>query len=217
MTTFYIVRHGQSESNAKIDKEDLKIRPNGSPLTELGREQAKLVKDRLKDVHFDVAFSSDLERAKETAEIIALERKLAIEARNTIRERSFSSYANNFPDKNEEELHEEMQKDLEKLEETAKLNYKHSSSMESADEAATRMLTFLREIALAYSGKTVLVVNHGNVMRSLLTKLGYASFDELPSGSVKNTGYVVLQSDGTDFFIKETHDIEKQIGKRRTF
>lgn len=220
LTKIYLVRHGESEANARAAKgEDgntavMFDAQDGAPLTEKGKKQAENLAKELQNVHFDAIFSSDLIRAKNTAEAVAIERKLAVQATGLIRERELSRYANKI-NKTKKQIRLEMQKELEALDEKDKLAYKHSPVMESAEESAIRLITFLREIAIAYSGKTVLVANHGNLIRSTLTKLGWASFDELPHESLENTGYVVLESDGTDFFIKETHGIHKQEhGKR---
>lgn len=61
----YIVRHGQVPHNAvgKYNTED-------EDLTELGIQQAKELRDKIKDIHFDVIISSPLTRAKHTANII---------------------------------------------------------------------------------------------------------------------------------------------------
>lgn len=219
ITTFYIVRHGESEENAHPDPDSLPVNHWGeyqAPLTERGEKQAQKRAEELRNIHFDAAFSSDLTRAKQTAEIIALERKIAIQTTDMIRERSSNEYFKKIG-KSKEEIFKEMQEDLKSLDEKGKLTYKHTPVMESVEEAASRMITFLREIAVAYPGKTILVTNHGNLMRSLLTHIGYVKYDELPSGTVENTGYIVMQCDGTDFFVKETHGIHKTEGRMRIF
>jgi broad specificity phosphatase PhoE len=219
-TTIYLVRHGESETNANSDKGSSFHRQWGefeAPLTEKGEEQAQKRAEDLKDIQFDAIFSSDLTRAKQTGEIIKLERQLAIETTALIRERSYGNYLLSFGRKSKEEIEEKMREELGKLDELAKMNYKPGPDVESPNESAGRIITFLREIAVAYTGKTVLVINHGNNMRNLLTHLGYAKFDELTSGDIENTGYVILESDGTDFFIKETHGVHKQKDALRTF
>lgn len=59
----YIVRHGQSESNAGIDAED-------PALTETGKEQARLTGETLQNVRFDRVYTSHLTRAVQTAAAI---------------------------------------------------------------------------------------------------------------------------------------------------
>ncbi len=65
MTKLLLVRHGQSEWNA-MGRWQGKANP---PLTDLGKEQALLAAKRLPD--FSILASSDLVRARETAEIFA--------------------------------------------------------------------------------------------------------------------------------------------------
>ena len=200
LTTIYVIRHGESKYNAELSGE------SNSNLTELGIEQVKGVAEELKDVKFAAVFSSTLVRAKETAEILKLERKLTVEARQSIIERSSYQYAD-LIGRDEKEILEEMKKDLKFLDEEAKMQYKHTPQMESPQDAAVRFLTFLREIAIAYRGENVLVVSHGNLMRNTLTHLGHARYDELPAGAISNAGYFVLKSDGIDFLVKKTSRI----------
>lgn len=206
LTTIYLVRHGQSASNAAYMRGEQMVSQNawGTDLTELGIEQAEQVAQRLHHIRFDAAFSSDLLRAKHTAEIIALQHQLAVITNETIRESNAHSFHHFSPEKQKE-----MKKLIEQLGDTERMTFRGSEDMETYEEAATRLITFLREIAIAYQEKKVLVVAHGTLMRSFLVKLAYATYKQLPSGSIENTGYVVLESDGADFFIKETFGINR--------
>ncbi len=215
LTTIYIVRHGEAEHNVKFHEGFEPKLEYLALLTEKGKLQVYNLAKKLKKIHFDVVLSSDLLRAKQTAEILALERKLAVQTTERIRERSFSSYLKSRPEKTRDELEREMQNTLKEMDEKAKMTYKHSKDIESAEEGALRLITFLREIAIAYPEKTILVINHGNLMRSLLTHLGWAKYDELPQGAVENTGYVVLESDGVDFFIKDIRGANKKANAKR--
>jgi 2,3-bisphosphoglycerate-dependent phosphoglycerate mutase len=214
LTTIYLIRHGESEAN--IGRQSNDSLEFGTPLTENGRVQAGKLAEELEHVHFDAIFSSDLTRAVQTAEIVKLERAIAVQTKDSIRERAMSLYLPKYyPKKSRHEWEAELQELLKDLDDKAKMAYKHTPEMESAEEGAIRLITFLREIAVAYAGKTVLVTNHGNLIRSLLTHLGWAKYDELPNGAVENTGYIVLESDGTDFFIKRTKGINKRINTKR--
>jgi broad specificity phosphatase PhoE len=216
ITTIYVARHGQSEFNATLNLTD--IDKNGDSqghLTSLGQKQAKDLAQRLKNVHFAAIFSSDLARAKETAAEVALEKKIAVETTNVIRERDVVRNGIKLGYKSIEEIEEWLKKELKKLDEEGKMNYRYDSEMETPNEGAVRLLTFIREAAVAYAGQTILIVCHSNIMRCLLTKLGYAKFDELPRKSTKNTAFFVLESDGIDFFVKETQGIEKIYGEAR--
>lgn len=78
----YLVRHGQVPHNAtkqyNVGDEDL---------TEAGVEQAKELREKIKNIKFDKVFSSPLTRAKHTAEII-VDNKYNIIIDNRIKERS---------------------------------------------------------------------------------------------------------------------------------
>lgn len=213
LATIYIVRHGESAYNA-LTHEDQYIPgqwgSGGAPLTKKGREQAQKRAESLKHIDFAAIFASDVSRAVQTAEILKLERKLAITTRKAIYERL--SYQ--FPGKSFSETAKEIREILKTLDDKAKLAYKpHGQETmrdESSDETAARLLIFLREIAVGYKGKTVLVVNHANNMRALLQHLGYATIEELyPRGAIENMAYIVLESDGVDFFVKQTEGIHK--------
>lgn len=59
----YFIRHGQSECN----RLDLRCGWSSTPLSELGRKQAKRANAYLKKVPFDKLYCSDLERVRQTA------------------------------------------------------------------------------------------------------------------------------------------------------
>ncbi len=207
LTTIYIVRHGEAEHNVliKAKKEfdpQLELLAN---LTSLGISQAKILSKKFKNVKFDAVFSSDMARAKQTAEIIALEKKIAIQTTNAIREMNSGKNAGK-----RHLLMEKIREGLLNLSEEAKMQYRYADE-ETAEEAAIRLITFIREVAVAYKHKTVLIVCHGGIMRKFLVKIGFATYDQLPGHSIENTGYFILESDGVDFYIKETHGINKTI------
>lgn len=197
--TLYIVRHGQTEWNVKHIIQGQK----DSNLTQEGITQAKNVAEAIKHIHFDAVFSSDLARTRKTAEIIALERKLAIKTSKLLRERTFGHFEGKSRDEYREET-KDLLKKYQGLSEEEQWRFKFAEGYESDEELASRFITFLREIAITYPRKNVLVVTHGGNIRTFLAKIGYIKYGELQPGSVKNAGYVKVLSDGVDFFVKET-------------
>src|SRR2546430_15771723 len=81
-TTFYFVRHGESEGNAAR----VFTGQTDSPLTARGRQQAAAVADELAKVRFDRIISSDLSRTRDTAEVIAERHGLSGEVMPALRE-----------------------------------------------------------------------------------------------------------------------------------
>ncbi|QQG44609.1 MAG: histidine phosphatase family protein [Candidatus Roizmanbacteria bacterium] len=203
LTTFYIVRHGQTEWNVLH-----KIQGHlDSPLTKQGKQEAKQTAQKLKDVHFDAVYSSDLLRAKHTAKIIALEKKLEVMTSKALRERTFGEHDGSMGNEYTEKTKHLLEK-YKKLATDQKWKFKFAKGYESDEGLVIRFITFLREIAIAYQGKTILIVTHGGNIRTFLTKLGYAEHGKLTPGTFKNAGYIIIESDGVDFFLKEVEGID---------
>jgi len=103
-----------------------------------------------------------------------------------------------------------MDKLLDSLNDEARYSYKFASNieMESDEEVMKRFITFLREIAIANPGKITLVTTHAGPIRMFLIKLGILSYQKFVP--IENLGYVKLESDGVDFFVRETSGIEKR-------
>ena len=70
MTTLYIVRHGEARGNVERNFHGW----FDSELTENGRAQISRLPSYFKDIKLDAAYSSDLKRTRETAEIVAKEK-----------------------------------------------------------------------------------------------------------------------------------------------
>ncbi len=198
--TIYLTRHGKTEWNEK----KLIQGHSDIPLNEKGELQSKQLGEKLKDIHFEAVFSSDLIRAKRTAEIILLEKKLAVQMTKTLRERYFGKFeGQSFGGKKNKNIRELINK-LKSAPQSVK------NEIESDEAIIGRLFVFLREVAVAYQGKTVLMVTHGGPIRTLLIHLGWGTYENFSKGRIDNLAYVILESDGIDFFIKETFGIEKK-------
>lgn len=201
--TFYIVRHGQTDLNALHIVQGKK----NAKLNETGKMQARNLGKEFMDIKFDLVFSSDLLRAKKTAEIIILEKKLEVITTNLIRERNFGK----FEGKPIEKMRN-VQEIIKNLTKEELANYTPSTGYETEDKLISRLFTFIREVAISNPGKNVLAVSHSGTIRAMLVHLGFSTYINLPSGAIGNTAYVKLLSDGVDFFIQETKGI-KQVFK----
>jgi broad specificity phosphatase PhoE len=201
MTTFYIVRHGETHWNVQ----KLLQGHADSPLTQAGREQAQALAAKFAPIQFDHVFSSDLLRAKHTAELLTIEKQLAINTTELLRERSFGKYEGKSREQFEAENRELVAK-FEALSDAEKHTFKYAPDMSSDEEVVTRLITFLRETAVAYPDKTILAVTHGGVLRVLLKHLGKPV--RWGRGTIKNTAYIILQSDGIEFDLKTSEGIE---------
>ncbi len=190
----YIVRHGQTDWNIQKKTQG----HTNTPLNKAGKIQAGELAKNLRGINFDKIFSSDLLRANQTAEIIALEKKIAVEITELLRERRYG----HFEGKNAEAL-----KDFDlmraALSKEERFKFKPYKDVESDEEVVNRMIRFIREISIIYIGKTILFVTHGGIMRAFLNHLGM----DLPNGSIGNGAYAEILSDGVDILLKETQGI----------
>ena len=179
-TTFYFVRHGESEGNAAR----VFTGQTDSPLTARGRQQAAAVADELANVKFDRIISSDLSRTRDTAEVIAKRHGLSVEVIPALREINVGDRTGKAFD------------------ETRGLpNWSDDGFVvwpggESLDQVLARTLGAIDRLTRESPGKTILVVGHGGVNRILLSYfLGILpKLDRTPGG---NTNISVVHTDGT--------------------
>lgn len=190
--TFIIVRHGETEWNVK----HLLQGHADSPLTPTGISQAEAVAKELRNETFDLAFSSDLLRAKRTAEIIAMEHNLTVTATKALRERYLGKLEGQ-----PSELLRKFDVLLEKMDDQARFTHSIDDDIESDEELVFRLLTCIREIAILNPGKRILIATHGGAMTALLIHLGYFSYRTIPRNAVQNTARFELFSDGTECII----------------
>lgn len=201
----YIVRHGETEWNVEGRLQG----HEDAPLTARGIQQAKNRANDLSRIEFDAIFASDLGRTMATAKILKAERELTVIATKLMRERAFGRFEGMKYQEFGELLREKLdERDALALE--AQGSYKLHEEIESDDELSTRGLTCIRETALAYLGKSVLMVSHGGMMGALLWKLGIG----LDKGKVQrraliqNLAYFVLETDGVEMEVTQMEGIE---------
>ena len=198
LTKFYLVRHGQTDWNKKRIIQG----QTDTILNNEGEKQARIVAEKFKTLDLDLAFSSDLLRARKTAEIISLEHQLSVQTTEQLRERKFGSLEGQPVDL----LLTHAQLIL-TLNEEQRKRVKVTPGAENDEEFARRVITFLRETAIAYPGKNILATTHSGVLRIVIIHLGFMTYKEFDTMCFINAGYVELESDGVDFFVKEMHGL----------
>jgi broad specificity phosphatase PhoE len=161
-TTLYLVRHGQSIGNLTnrlLGQTDL-------DLTELGYKQAEMTAEALRDVDFCAIYSSDLLRAKNTAEFSARIHNLELHLDENLRELYIGDWEN-------------MDKDL-LIKEQGDLYFNGwigqygtfcCPNGESVQAGTERVYRAIERIAKAHEGETVLVTFHAGVLRGFWGKI----------------------------------------------
>lgn len=81
----YFIRHGQTNYNVlNLCNDD---QTKDVHLTELGKQQAEKVAEKLKDIKLEIVFISELPRTKETAENITKNRNIIFQTEPRINDR----------------------------------------------------------------------------------------------------------------------------------
>ena len=147
-TILGLLRHGQTDWNI-----DLRLQGSTDiPLNDTGRTQARLAASSLNREDWDVIIASPLSRAKETADIVALELGMNVVVVPELIERSFG-VAEGLDHASWRKLYE---------------SHQVIEGLESLEDLRTRTVQLLDLIANEYSGKRVLAVSHGAFIRKVL-------------------------------------------------
>jgi broad specificity phosphatase PhoE len=156
MTTFLLVRHGETDWN----RENRFQGHADPPLNELGRSQARELATSLARDGIDAVYASPLQRARETAEIIARALALDVGTDPRLMEVDVGSWSGLTRDDVAARFPEAFDR--------WRAGSHGWAGGETYEELATRVLRALREIAARHPGGTVLVIGHGGTVRSML-------------------------------------------------
>lgn len=173
MTEIGLIRHGVTDWNElkKIQgKSDI-------PLNEEGRRQARLLAERLRSERWEAVVTSDLVRAKETAEIVARTLGIPIVSEDArLRERSFGAAEGTTETERLARWGEGWRENPE-------------IGIESEEALLARALPCLDDLASAHAGRRILAVTHGGWIVHVLTAL----FPGLEFGWIGNTSVSVIR------------------------
>jgi len=163
VTTLILVRHGETDWNAQHRWQG----HSDTRLNDAGREQARLLAKGLPGV--DALYSSDLARARETAEIVAGALGLELRLDERLRERGFGSWEGLTMDEIESAYPDDKQRWLAGTGPGA-------FDAEPFEAFATRVGSFVEDVGRRHPAEEVLVVAHGGTIRvvhALATGLDY--------------------------------------------
>lgn len=192
-TTIYIIRHGSTEHNEKqIFQGHSDV--SGNYLSDAGRAEVLNYLKPFEGVNIDVIFSSDLSRARQTAEIFAASLKKDIDVSPLLRGKKMGQFegvkVSEYREKNKTALER-----FKTLPEIMQWRHRVAEDVESNEEVLNRLMLFLRETVHEHKGRNILIVTHGGAIRNLLFFFGWAKQHELLAGSIENGGYIKLIHD----------------------
>ena len=157
----YFIRHGET-----IWNKEKKIQGQSDiALNEYGRELAHITSKAIKDIPFDIVYSSPLIRAKETAEILVKNRNLEIHENPLLIEMSFGEGEG----ESLSEIHTHPEMKLHNFIHNPG-EYTPPSGGETFEELYKRCKTFIENFILPVENKysCMLIVGHGALIRGMI-------------------------------------------------
>jgi probable phosphoglycerate mutase len=167
----YIVRHGETNLNVK----NISQGHTDSALNVLGKKQAQLLGELLEVVNFDIVYSSDLQRAKQTTAAIMKYQQCKVIYTKKLREANYGIFDGKPYEKMAQFFDEAQLKHPDK--ERFELQIPKG---ETGLAVQKRVVTFIESLYKKHRNDTVLISTHGRVKRLLI---GY--IQHIPLSSVK--------------------------------
>ncbi len=160
MTTLWLVRHGQTDWNVEGRYQG----QTDVPLNPAGLQQAYAVAAELTGKPFDAVFSSDLQRARVTAEVIARALRLPVQIDARLRENNQGQWEG----QNYRHLVDCFQAEMQARRDDP-YGFRPPDG-ESVAEVAARVAQAIDDVALAYPGGRVIIVSHALALATLLCR-----------------------------------------------
>ena len=180
---FYIFRHGQTQWN--VDGRAQGQSPFPIPLTKEGCEQAEKLGERLSDKNIGIIYSSDLQRAMQTAQIIAEILNVSVVKDKRLREVDYGRL-NGLYRLEMEDVYPDYRKCYD--------DFSHPfPDGESLNQVAARFREFIEETAEKCPFETIGVSTHGHILMAFLLSLFEGEDSHINNGDYV---HLVYNSDG---------------------
>lgn len=196
-TDIILIRHGETDWNVERRLQGF----IDIPLNAHGHRQAESLALALRDDSFSVVCTSDLQRARATAERICLDRGARLHVEPALRERSFGAFEGlRRPDI--EALHPEAFRAWQAREHDAVL----PDGRQPAETLAgfyDRAITAVTRLAVLYAGQTIVVVAHGGVLDCIYREAAGVALAVPCAVDLRNAGINRLTFDDKHLRVKE--------------
>ena len=199
MTTFYIIRHGQTDWNLQgrwQGKADI-------PLNDAGRAQAQRLAGYLhrRRIRFDSIYNSDLLRAWETATVIAERLDVAPTPLPALREIDVGAWSGLTRDEVQTRFHDLWER-LRSGEDVPR-----GGSGETFGQLYDRVIGAVEQLMHKRPGQTIALVTHGGPARALLLHAARDKVGALPRPlHISNTSLSVIACVANDWRILMVND-----------
>lgn len=182
----YLMRHGETDWN----RERMFQGSQDVPLNENGRELARVTSEALRDVPFEAIYSSPLSRARETAQILRRDREIPVTLDERLKEMCFGdAEGRRIADVRAQGPHPI----LDFMD--CPGSYRPALGAESFEELYARSAGFMENCIrpLEKQFKTILIVAHGAVNRSIVNPLAGVPVSDFWAVRMKNCAVSILE------------------------
>jgi len=209
MGALVLIRHGQSQWN-------LENRFTGwvdVPLIDAGRQEARLGAEPIRHFRFDRAFTSSLQRAQETLQIVLEtigQPGVPVEAHQHLNERHYGALQGlNKADMAKRYGEPQVllwRRSYDVAPPKDKTEWNPDGISESLKDTAARTIPYFNEriLPLVKAGQTILVVAHGNSLRSIVMELDRLSKEDVLHLNLATGAPIVYEIDRNGTILKKT-------------
>lgn len=206
MTTIYLIRHGESQAN----EQNVFIGHTDLALTDLGRRQAQRTADYLREIHADVIYSSDLQRAYHTARASADMRNMPVYTNRDLRE----IYAGQWEFVPFSVLQEKCKTTYDIW--LGDIAHARCDGGESVPEVGVRVVEAVKSIAQKHENSVIFIFSHATPIRTFALHAMGKSPDELSALPwPSNASVTKVSYDGERFRLLE-YSVDHFMGELAT-
>ena len=184
-TTVILIRHGETEWNVLHRFQGL----TDIPLNDTGRQQAGFAKAGLLDVELAAIYTSPLQRAVETAEIIRGDREIPIYPTEGLREMGIGEWEGLLVSEIDEKY-----PGWSDIWRTAPTRIRLKGGEPYAETQKRAWKTFW-DIVKKHEGQTVLIVSHMMCISSILLTVAGIPLDEVWQHPIRNAALNIVEAD----------------------
>lgn len=197
MTTLILLRHGETDWN----KEHRVMGKNDIPLNNAGKNQAKLLADKLKSKKASVIYSSPLKRALQTAEIVAESQQIQVEALPILEEMDLGLLEGKTKEERIKLFPNFVWEDDTQREKV---------KAETLQKWQKKFTPFIKKLITKHTDETIVLSTHEWKMKSLLLALNFDK-EMLLKHKFKNCACIIIKVNGNKItFAYDKKDVFKQ-------
>ena len=153
MTDLWLLRHGQTDWNLTGRWQGQA--PHAPGLNDMGRAQTLGLQNQLKDINFSAIYSSDLLRARQTAELSAESLGLIVTLEPRLREINLGVWEGMLSSDVEVQYPQEL------AERARDPFHTRAPRGESPSDMAERVVAAVNDIAKEHTDQSVIIISHG--------------------------------------------------------